>query len=271
MTAWQKTVKYIAMTLAVLLAVGIIAGIAKGILHLVRGDGVLDEMRTHEIESVEQIASLDIEVSAAELTVRTGENFSVESNLKYLAVKTKGGALVLEETSNKFYISSKNAPKVELVIPENKEFTEVEIKTGAGKFVLDKLFTKRLSFEFGAGAVEIQSLTATEEAEIESGVGEVNLLSGSLKNLDFDMGVGKLSVTATLLGKSQLNCDVGEANVTLLGGQDDYTINVEKGIGQAWIEGKKVGNDTTYGIGKNSVEVHGGIGSVSITFKEKTE
>ena len=128
-----------------------------------------------------------------------------------------------------------------------------------------------MSLEFGAGAVEIQNLTATEEAEIEGGVGEINLLSGSLKNLDFDMGVGKLNVTAVLQGKSQLNCGVGEANVTLLGNQEDYTVNVEKGIGQAWIEAQKVENNTTYGIGENKVEVSGGVGSVWITFKEKTE
>ena len=270
MTAWQKTVKYIAIALAALLALGIIAGIAKGILYLVRGDGVLDEMRTHEIGKVEEISSLDIEVSAAELTIQTGESFSVKSNLKYLTVNTKGVTLVLEETS-KFYIPSKKTPKVELVIPQNTEFDEVEIKTGAGKFVLNELFAKRLSFEFGAGSVEIQNLTATEEAEIEGGVGEINLLSGSLKNLDFDMGVGKLNVTAVLQGKSQLNCGVGEANVTLLGNQEDYTVNVEKSIGQAWIEAQKVENNTTYGIGENKVEVSGGVGSVWITFKEKTE
>ena len=65
MTAWQKTVKYLALGLAALLSVCIIVGIVKAVSYLVRGDGVLDEMQTHTIENAEEILSLDIEVSAA--------------------------------------------------------------------------------------------------------------------------------------------------------------------------------------------------------------
>ncbi len=270
MTAWQKTVKYIALGLAAILSVCIIAGIVKAVSYLIRGDGILDEMKTHTIENPEEILSLDIEVGAAELTVKTGETFALESNLKYLTLQTRQNTLVIEEEES-VKISAKKTPKVALVIPKDKQFTEVEIETGAGTFEMEEIHAQRLSFFFGAGDARIDNMTATQTAKIEGGVGKIQIEHAVLNNLDFDMGVGELNLTATLLGKNRLNCGVGAANVTLMGSQNDYTVTVEKGIGDALIQREKVKNNTTYGMGDNKVEVSGGIGRVSIEFKEKDE
>ncbi|MBQ8283546.1 MAG: DUF4097 family beta strand repeat protein [Clostridia bacterium] len=269
MTAWQKTVKYLALGLAALLSVCIIVGIVKAVSYLVRGDGVLDEMQTHTIENAEEILSLDIEVSAAELTVKTGETFALESNLKYLTVQTRQNTLIIEEENNHFKISGKKTPKVALVIPKGKQFTRVEIETGAGTFEMEEIYAQQLRFSFGAGAVHIDDMTAIQTADIEGGVGEIQIKHALLHNLDFDMGVGKMTLTAILTGNSRLECGVGETNVTLIGSKEDYTVKTEKGIGDVWIDGAKAENNAVYGGGNNNVEISGGVGRISIEFKEK--
>jgi len=270
MTTWQKTVKYCALAFAILLAVGIISGIVKGIVSLVHGDGVLDEMQTHTIERMEEIKSLEIEVGAAELTVNVGDTFSLESNLKYLTVKTEQSTLcVLED--HKGYRTRKKTPKVSLIIPKTKVFETITLTTGAGQLDIESLQAKNLEFKLGAGAVKIGNLIAEREAKIEGGVGEIMVENATLSNLDFSMGMGKVSLTALLKGDNQLNCGVGEAYVCLLGNKDEYTVRMEKGIGDALIDGESAENGEQYGTGAQKIKVTGGIGKVSICFQENTQ
>ena len=49
------------------------------------------------------------------------------------------------------------------------------------------------------------------------------------------------------------------------------TIELDKGIGEARLDGKKMSDDSVYGAGKNFIEIDGGIGELNITFKAKTD
>ncbi|MBO4939474.1 MAG: DUF4097 family beta strand repeat protein [Clostridia bacterium] len=268
MTTWQKTIKYIAMTLAIVLAAAIIGGIVNLILGLIGEDAVFDEMKTHTVESSEEITDLKVELGAAEFVIQQGDAFAVESNLKKLTVTTQDGTLKLKETTKSFRGSEKNTPKLHLTIPTDMQFNVVNIQTGAGTFTVEKLAAKSLTFLLGAGKVEMDNLVATESVKIDGGAGEITIHDGVLKNMDFDMGVGKLNLTAKILGVSELNCGVGETNVTLKGGRDLYTIKAEKGIGNAKIDGKSIDNSTIIGIGVNQFSVSGGIGAINVNFAE---
>ncbi len=267
MTAWQKVVKYIALALAALLSVGIISTAVGLVGVLVGGGNVLDTMQKHEITNTQQIVSLDIDISAAELTVTTGDNFSMESNLKKLTIKTEGDTLLIKEKSNYFFgFGSKRTPKINLVLPD-KIFEKIEIETGAGRVSIQTLSAKHLSFEFGAGEVEIDNLSAIENAEMESGAGKVTIANGTLNNLEFEMGVGECNVTAKLTGNNRLKGGVGSFNAYLVGTSEDYTLKVSTGIGSTNIDGKKVTNGT-YGNGKSVVQIESGVGEVNVRYKE---
>ena len=66
-------------------------------------DVVLDETKTYEITS--EIHSLDIQINAADFKIVSADEFSVESNLKYLSVFEKNGILKIvdEAKSNSNY------------------------------------------------------------------------------------------------------------------------------------------------------------------------
>ena len=85
------------------------------------------------------------------------------------------------------------------------------------------------------------------------------------------MGVGELNLTGELSGKSSIDYGVGETNIVLLGTDDDYKVKLDKGIGEATIDGIKMSDDSVYGAGKNYIEIDGGVGELSISFKAKEQ
>ena len=50
--------------------------------------------------------------------------------------------------------------------------------------------------------------------------------------------------------------------------KDDYFITLDKGLGNATINGKNMSGDTTYGTGENKLDIDGGLGSIQIDFIE---
>ena len=99
MTNFQKTVKYIAMAFAIFLTVSIIGGILSmfGLFGgFFGGDAVTEDIKTYSVSS--EIQSLEVKINAADFTIKQGESFSVESNLKHLTVEDKNGVLTIEET-----------------------------------------------------------------------------------------------------------------------------------------------------------------------------
>ena len=266
MTQSQKVIKYIAVVLAVGLIVCIVGGVLGviGIYNTFFGENsVCDEMRTYEVS--DDICALDIEISAANITIKEGDAFSVESNLKNLTVKEKACCLSLRQTDSSFG-SSEDAVLI-VTIPSGT-VTGIGIQTGAGSFTAENLTAETLNLHFGAGEVSIGTLVATERVFIEGGTGRITISDGALHDLDLDMGVGELNLTSLLTGDCELNTGVGKLNLNLIGVQEDYALEIEKGIGKIYVDGEKVTDYGSFGNGENKIDIDGGIGAINITFKE---
>ena len=220
------------------------------------------ESKTYQIDG--EVLNLEVEIGAADFSIKVGEKFSVESNLKRLTVRQRGDNLVVKEST--FGHKNYNNAFLIIYIPEGTQFGDVEISTGAGKFTADLLFARSLSLEFGAGEVNIGELVATREAEIESGAGQLTIGGGAINNLQLEMGMGKLNLTAEI-GDGELNLGVGEANITLLGDRAGYTLELNKGIGDLTFDGESLSGGRTVGSGASFVEINGGIGAINVNFE----
>ena len=228
-------------------------------------DAVMDEAKTYEISS--EIHSLKIELSAADFVIREADSFSVESNLKYLSVTEKDGVLRIVDEANR-HGNYKNGPMLTLSVPSGTKFRDVHIFTGAAKMTVDTLSARSLDLDLGAGDVKIGSLYINSEADIDGGAGAITILDGEISNLDLQMGVGSLNVTVALRGDSDLEMGVGESSLTLLGSKDDYTVEIEKGLGSITVDGESV-SDFGSGSGESSVDIEGGVGAIHLNFLEK--
>lgn len=263
MTDKEKIIKYIAIALAVLLIVGIVGGIitALGVVLGVRD--AVGESKTYEAEGV--VNSLKVEIGAADFRIVSGEKFLVESNLKDLTFRQTGDRLILNEKS--FGNRNYNGAFITIYIPEGTAFEEIDLVVGAGNFTAESLSAESVELEFGAGEVNIGQLNATREADIEGGAGQITISGGSLRNLQVDMGIGELYITSDIVGEGEFNLGVGEVIITLIGTRDDYTVELNKGVGDMHFDGDVISSGRTFGGGANEIEINGGIGSVSVEFK----
>lgn len=268
MTTFQKTVKYLAMGFACFLAVCIIGGIisAVGLFGgFLGGDAVTEDMKTYTVAT--DITSLEVKVNAADLQIKQGETFSVESNLKYLTVEDKNGVLTIKETRK--IANTYTGAALTLYIPDGAVFEKINIVTGAGRFTAEFLSAGTVNLEFGAGEVKIDTLIAASYADIEGGAGEITISGGALRNLDMEMGVGKLNLTSALTGECEFDMGIGESDITVLGNKDDYKLDIEKRIGNITVDGTAVSNTKIQGSGNNSIEITGGIGAVALNFQKQ--
>ena len=229
-----------------------------------REDAVLSKAKTYQVTT--EIHSLDIRINAADFVIVHGDDFSVESNLKYLSVYEKDGVLNIVDEAPK--TTSYADAKLKLYLPSDIAFEEVEIVTGAAKLTVDSLSANSVELELGAGNVNFENLNAYSEIDIEGGAGKITIAGGTLNDLTLRMGVGELNLTAALLGKCDLEFGVGESNLTLVGSRDDYTLDIEKGIGSITVDGNNVSDYENSGTGNDRINIEGGVGTINLEFEE---
>ena len=277
MTDVQRIIKYLAIAFAAFLAVAIIGGIlsAVGVLGGIflgsdRGEtDATGDMKTYAVAS--RISELKIHINAADLTIKEGGRFSVESNLKNLTVEEKNGCLILKDLTT-IKLNGSNAYKdavLTVYVPAGTVFEKINLNTGAGRVTAGELLAETVDLELGAGDALIDTLVATKSADIEGGAGRIAISGGALHNLELGMGVGQLNLTSALTGECQLELGIGESNITLIGSREVYELDIEKGIGEIRVDGKVVSDYGSSGNGTAEVKIQGGIGAINVEFKEQ--
>ncbi len=267
MTAWQKAIKYAALALAVLLIAVIILGIVSavdGIAGIFRGESAAGDMESCNVGN--DYERLYIDIKGGQLEIRTGDSFALKTNHKYLKVSGDGKQLSIRENDRVLKPSVYNDVKVILTIPKGHVFDRVEITTGAGTVDIQALEADYVNLELGAGEVTVDRLAAYKASQIETGAGRLTLENGDLQNLDLELGVGEVRIQGKFLGDCRVDMGVGQVTMELLGSPEEYSVSMEKGIGQGTLDGKPMESDRTYGTGPNKLRVEGGVGSIDIDF-----
>lgn len=275
MTTAQKIIKYCALAFAILLAVSIIGGIITAVSGLpllfggtvsgIETDGAdTGELNSYVIDGA--VSSVDIELSAAQLRIKTGEGILVESNIGRLTAENDGGKLTVKDHSSLFSPSSPGG-RVTLTLPRELELEEVEIESGAGEVHIENLRARSLSLDLGAGKTVLEDVSVSERTDIDGGAGKLSVLGGELAGLEFDMGAGEAELSCRLSGRCRIDQGIGSLGLTLTGSRKDYRISLEQGVGKISLEGEAV-SDGVYGSGANEIEIDGGIGSIRVGFLE---
>lgn len=267
----QKIIKYLAVAFAMLLTFNIISGVVAGISALssifINKDNYeeTDEIKTLTIDGEPKL--LNIDISSSNMVIKIEDTFKVETTNKYIECKQKNNIIYITEKDHNWFNNS-NTSQLVIYIPSNITLDNVNINTIAGKVDIEKLSTKILNLDLGAGKVSINNLTVLSNTEIDSGAGEVIINNSNLNNLDLSIGVGKFTLNAKLSGNSEIDHGIGEATLNLIGTETDYQIHLDKGLGSAVINGNDIKDDQTVGNGMNKIDIDGGIGNINIDFKE---
>lgn len=264
----EKVIKYLAISFALFLTFSIVSGIVYSvscISSLFNDNKQNATEKLNELEINSNASLLDINISSSNIVIKVGDVLKAETNNKYINCKQDKNKLYITEKKHNWF---KNNEDNELIIyvPDNFIFDGVAIETGAGKVNVETLSTKKLYLDLGAGKVEINNLIVSEEAKINGGAGEIAIDYSNISNLDLDMGVGKLSLTSKLIGNSKIDSGIGKMVLFLIGTLEDYQIDLDKGIGEAKLDGNIINSVNTYGDGPNKLDIDGGIGNIEINF-----
>lgn len=273
MTQAQKIIKYFAVTLAIFLVIAIFATVifAARIIFKISESDFVDDGSYEQMQGISatedaSVTEMEIDISAVELLIKSGDEFKLETDSKGMNYEIKNGKLKVWEKNRKLFSTSLKE-KLTIWIPQNNELKNVEIDSGAGNISIENLVTQNLSLDLGAGNLEIEKLDVQTNAEIDGGAGKIIVKSGNIANLDLDMGVGELDLTAYLNGKNDFDLGVGATKLSLIGKSEDYRIQLDKGLGSAKLSGVSMKDGVVYGDGVHSIDINGGVGSIDISFK----
>ena len=277
MTTAQKVIKYIATAFAVFLIITIISLILSGSYALLSAFGLIhtnkniitDDLKVISSE-VNEVSTLKIDLACTNLDIKTGNSFKVETNNSKITFEEKNGSVKIKEENRNWLNNNNSESNLIIYIPEDMiDIDETKIETGAGKINIENLNTQSLYLELGAGDVYLENVIATGDTKIDGGVGKTELKSCEINNLKANLGMGEFVFNGKLIGKSEIDSGVGAINIKLMEKKENYTIEVDKGLGNVTLDGQKLEIDRVYGTGKNYLDIDGGIGSIKIDFKEE--
>lgn len=275
MTSWQKAIKYLAMAFAIFLIACIFAGIFASLGAFGFIDGLLEGKNEIQIEDMNEypvagdIKNIEIEVAAAEFSIKTAERFYVETNIKGATVKNENGCLEIDDNCDSAVDLPINKTAVlNVYIPAETVFDEAVIDAGVGVVSIHAFTANELDLNFGAGNADISNLTAFENIEMNGGTGEITISNCSLNDPEISVGVGEFTLSGSLKGQGEIDLGIGEANIDLTASDGGYRLSVSKGIGEATVNGQNVSNNEIFGNGENRIDISGGIGEVNVKFAE---
>lgn len=273
MTNVAKTIKYLAMALAIFLAISIISTLCYGVVllgNVVSNDNSnindKDNIRIEnsvQLTSLEIMKEMDIDVKRVNIYIKYDDNFGVSTTNKYIKGRIQDNKLYIYEVDHS--VIDKYEGDLYIFIPFGYIFDEVDIDNNAGRVEIDGLKTGELSLELGAGKVNMSNIEVYEKMDINGGAGSIKIDNASINNLDMDMGAGKTQISGYLKGNNEIDAGVGALILELF--DDDYNISVDKGIGKATYNGQDINSNEVYGNGYNNVIIDGGIGSIKISTK----
>lgn len=276
----QKLIKAFALVLATLIIVGIFTAIIGGVSFLAAvtgaeiGGWVSDSGAwTSESYESQMVHELETSVKATSVKFRLvddGEPVRVETNNEYVTTwidMDERRLNVVEKSHGLFGWGGKG--EVIVYVRKNVSFEKVKLEVGAGELDIEKLDAWVLDLDLGAGRTEIRALKVSERATIDGGAGYLAIKQAEMQNAHLELGVGKAEIEAKLRGESKIDSGVGKVELKLVGREQDYRVEVDKGLGSIELNGEKLGDGSVWGTGKNRVDIDSGVGAVEINVTEE--
>lgn len=275
----QKLIKFFAIALAIFLIITMFTVLVGGVSFLGvvvggedwnwnnSGEWVTDEF------AEQKVTKLSMSVKATNVRIKvtdSGEPVRVETNNEHIETWVDEGAQKLNvvEKSHGF-LGLGGVGEVVVYVREGFRLDDVEIGVGAGTLDIEKLETRELDLDLGAGRTRIEELRATDNVSIHGGAGVLEIRQGELRDARIDLGAGKADIRTRLRGHSKVEAGVGRLDLELLGRQSDYRIKIDKGLGSVRLDGQKMEDNAVAGDGNDVVEVESGVGAVEISIIEE--
>ncbi len=267
MTNAQKVIKYLAIAFAFSIIISIIYGVltAFNLVGKVTENSKNNIDYYRKIELNEEDNEIDVNLKITNLYIKRGNEYSIETNNKYIKYNEENKKLIIKEEAN---INLNKEYYLTVIIPSNINYEHIKLDNGAGVVKIEALNGDNADLDFGAGKVKIKDISIKSELELDVGAGSLEIKKGTINNLDLDMGVGKVTINTTLTGSNKIDAGVGKLDINLQNKKENYTFKISKGISSIKLNNDELKDNVTTGNGINIIDINGGIGSIDILTEE---
>ncbi|AEE17463.1 DUF4097 family beta strand repeat-containing protein [Treponema brennaborense] len=207
-----------------------------------------------ETYSAESVRRLKLDIAAAEAQLVIGDRFSVQSANIPCAVDFSDGTLNIRTKHprwNWLFKAPWKNPKIVVTVPPHAKLDSVSIEIGAGSLVSKnaEISCNSAKIEVGMGECILYNFTAAEYADIEC-------------------GMGSMEIRGTITGSAKVDCGMGEINLYLYGDPQDYSYTASVGMGSVRVNTTELngmgGKAQSPYRGKNDLEIDCGMGSINV-------
>ena len=190
------------------------------------------------------ITSLDIDIGMGSFTLVKGDDFSIGAEGvkkdKY-SYDIHDGCLYVKYSpqislmSLDFSVFDDDADII-LTVPE-KTFDSVSLNMTAGEISVQEISTNRLITKVTAGSMYLGNVNA-ESATFKMSAGDFNATNSTFKNAAISMTAGDMFFgDCKLYGDNNIKMTAGELQMCLIGNRPDYKINIDRALGNVYIDG----------------------------------
>lgn len=236
----QKIIKYFALAFGILLSINIILWIISGSITMLKiitsysNINISEKNNNSEIVSYENLDEADelkINLENANLTIKVGEKVKVEvqNNDSTFSCKIENNILKIENDAKWNLYKDNEILEVIIYVPENKEFSNVNIKKGIGINNIKYLIAKEVSLDLGIGDTKINELN-TKKLTIKGGVGKISIIKSNFDEFNLGSGVGKVNIEKIEFNEMNINSGIGQIDISLNKQQDEYSIETKSGL-----------------------------------------
>lgn len=235
------------------------------------------DVTDYEIEGDGIIDQLDIELGGYIFETAVSPDDSIyltTNNVDKFQYYVKKGVLHLTAVNSGINLNLGNITdrKLILYIPEEALLSKVNVELGAGQVIIDGLNAATVSLEVGAGQIQAKNIQAGE-LEISVGAGQVELPGMKVDELKVEIGMGELVGSGSIDKSADLECSMGNLELTLTGSQKDFNYQLEVAAGNLDLGSNSYSGLATKQkilspIAVKTMDIECSMGNVTISFEE---
>ncbi len=233
--------------------------------------GVSTELPNISLTDTTDIQKIDLNLSASRINIRCGDSFGVQGSYLSKNEVSDGTWTVESSLNDHFYqvdifgvlkipvprrYYKNTTDTITITIPKNvtlddMEFElsgsdvtieeinciDVDLEVSAGQVTIDSINANYADMSVSAGDITIQQYNITESASVECNAGNINFGARKFSeenfcnNLEAECSMGNIDVFGKLTGNGELECNMGDITLNLVGSQANYDVLSDTSLG----------------------------------------
>lgn len=229
-------------------------------------------------ESYSGITDIDMDIAYAEVKVIRGDIFSIDAEdipENSLDSYVDNGTWIVRQNYDKEFnilggrihlngirgwsLWEYHTPKITITMPAGFTADSFRFNIGAGDVNIEEVLASKADFEVAAGRLVIEDASISDESSYNVGAGSLVLKKVQANDVSIDCGIGNVIIEGTITGNNDITCGVGSVELYLDGEEDDYSYDIESGVGSI-----NIGDDQYHGISDKRINNVGAVGAFNL-------